>query len=78
MQPNPYIQLGIICFEPENMTRNNNDERFAINHSVQFFEIEKNEEEFLNYIRGIAECLSGEMPEPNPNCKFCNYRELEI
>ena len=32
---------------------------------------QKNEEEFLNYIRQIAECLSGEMPDPNPNCKFC-------
>ena len=74
----PITKLGIICFEPENMTRNNNDERFAINHSVQFFEIEKNEEEFLNYIRQIAECLSGEMPDPNPNCKFCNYRKLQV
>ena len=35
-------------------------------------------EEFLNYIRQIAECLSGEMPDPNPNCKFCNYRKLQV
>ena len=65
----PINKLGIFCFEPSQILEKDKNTFFEM--STFFFEIERNDEEFLNFITKILDFLNSSPPEYNSNCSIC-------
>ena len=68
---NPVKNLGIFCFEPENLTLKNTP---ALEMSTQYFEIKRNDDLYLKFITDIIDFLEGDIPGLNNECSLCNLK----
>jgi len=68
---NPVKNLGIFCFEPENLTLKNTP---ALEMSTQYFEIKRNDDLYLKFITDVIDFLEGDIPGLNNECSLCNLK----
>ena len=68
---NPVKNLGIFCFEPENLTLKNTP---ALEMSTQYFEIKRNDDLYLKFITDVIDFLEGDIPGLNNNCSLCKLK----
>ena len=68
---NPVKNLGIFCFEPENLILNNTP---ALEMSTQYFEIKRNDDLYLKFITDVIDFLEGDIPGLNNECSLCNLK----
>ena len=68
---NPVKNLGIFCFEPENLKLKNTP---ALEMSTQYFEIKRNDDLYLKFITDVIDFLEGDIPGLNNECSLCNLK----
>ena len=68
---NPVKNLGIFCFEPENLILKNTP---ALEMSTQYFEIKRNDDLYLKFITDVIDFLEGDIPGLNNECSLCNLK----
>ena len=68
---NPVKNLGIFCFEPENLILKNTP---ALEMSTQYFEIKRNDDLYLKFITEVIDFLEGDIPSLNNDCSLCNLK----
>ncbi len=68
---NPVKNLGIFCFEPENLILKNTP---ALEMSTQYFEIKRNDDLYLKFITDVIDFLEGDIPGLNNKCSLCNLK----
>lgn len=69
----PVAKLGLLYFHPER-TKQDNLNQLLYESDIFWVEIRKNEKMFKNFIGDILSILeSPSMPEPSPDCEWCNY-----
>ena len=68
---NPVKNLGIFCFEPENLILKNTP---ALEMSTQYFEIKRNDDLYLKFITDVIDFLEGDIPSLNNECSLCNLK----
>ena len=68
---NPVKNLGIFCFEPENLILKNTP---ALEMSTQYFEIKRNDDLYLKFITDVIDFLEGDIPSLNNDCSLCNLK----
>lgn len=67
----PVKNLGIFCFEPENLILKNTP---ALEMSTQYFEIKRNDDLYLKFITDVIDFLEGDIPSLNNECSLCNLK----
>ena len=67
----PVKNLGIFCFEPENLILKNTP---ALEMSTQYFEIKRNDDLYLKFITDVIDFLEGDIPGLNNECSLCNLK----
>lgn len=65
-------KLGLIVMYPDRV-KFANGEAF-LSFPPKWFEIDIKQDDFIKFIQGIQEILSGPIPPENPDCKWCDYR----
>lgn len=71
----PVTCLGLLVVEPVHMDRTP-DGRIAYLGDVTWQEITKDEAGFLEFMDGVIALLeAGDLPDPSPDCSYCQYRE---
>ena len=68
---NPIKNLGIFCFEPENLKLESTP---ALEMSTQYFEIKRNDDLYLRFITDVIDFLEGDIPNLNNDCSLCNLK----
>jgi len=69
----PISKLGLLYFPPVR-TKQDSVDRLLYESEIQWVEIEKDDEKFLNFLDEVMGILdSDKLPEPSPDCKWCNY-----
>ena len=68
---NPVKNLGIFCFEPENLKIESIP---ALEMSTQYFEIKRNDNLYLKFITDVIDFLEGDIPSLNNDCSLCNLK----
>ena len=68
---NPVKNLGIFCFEPENLKL---EKTPALEMSTQYFEIKRNDDLYLKFITDVIDFLEGDIPGLNNNCSLCKLK----
>jgi len=69
----PVSKLGLLYFPPER-TKQDNVGQLLYESDIQWFEIERNDENFLKFLDEVVGILeSDKLPEPSPSCNWCNY-----
>ena len=68
---NPVKNLGIFCFEPENLKIGRTP---ALEMSTQYFEIKRNDDLYLKFITDVIDFLEGDIPGLNNECSLCNLK----
>ncbi len=73
MELTPISKLGLIYFYPEDTAQGENGNLSYV-ASPHWIEIERNDEEFMNFLDGVMTILeSPTPPDPAPDCDWCNY-----
>ena len=72
---NPIKNLGIFCFEPNDLKVSNNPELVM---STQYFEVKRDDNYFFNFITGIIDFLEGEIPDFSDACSLCNLKRKKF
>jgi len=74
----PISKMGLLYFYPSKTSQKSID-WLSFDAKIQWIEIKKNEQKFLNFIDEVLSVLeSPEPPEPSPKCEWCKYiREIE-
>ena len=75
MNLNPIKNLGIFCFEPNDLKISNNPELVM---STQYFEVKRDDNYFFNFITGIIDFLEGEIPDFSDACSLCNLKRKKF
>jgi hypothetical protein len=71
----PVTRLGLLVVEPVHMDRTP-DGRLAYLGDVTWQEIPKDEAAFLAFMDDVINLLEmDELPDPSPDCGYCQYRE---
>ena len=68
---NPVKNLGIFCFEPENLKLESTP---ALEMSTKYFEIKRNDDLYLKFITDVIDFLEGDIPGLNNDCSLCNLK----
>ena len=69
----PVMRLGLLYFYPSTISQQC-IERLSYEAEITWIEVEKNEQNFLEFIDEVLYVLeSPEAPECSPNCQWCNY-----
>jgi len=68
----PVSKLGLVYFTPDNCEKSG-DNRQNLSGSIQWIEIERNDEKFSNFIKEVISILDRPLPEPHPDCKWCSF-----
>ena len=69
----PVKRLGIFCFEPSNIGKNNCN--MVMN--TQWFDIPRDDKDLIGYITKIQDVLySKTKPEPTSTCGVCNFKKV--
>lgn len=71
----PITKLGLLYLDPVDITHGEDHKRITYGGQVTWQGLPKDEEKFLEFIRGVLTLLS--LPEPPPaadSCGFCAYR----
>lgn len=69
----PVSKLGLLYFYPEK-TKQENIEQLLYQANVQWIEIERDNEGFLDFLDEVMSVLESPVPpEPSPDCEWCNY-----
>lgn len=71
----PISKLGLLCFEPREL-RQPTVGLHSYEGKVSWIEIERNDQEFLNFLGEILSVLEGQIPEPTPDCDWCKYANV--
>lgn len=72
----PVTKLGLMYFHPQRtLQRENQIEKLLYEADVEWMEIKKDQDNFLNFVKEMLEVLELSFPpEPDPNCSWCKYR----
>ncbi|MFW6102486.1 MAG: PD-(D/E)XK nuclease family protein [Chloroflexota bacterium] len=69
----PVTRLGLLYFYPSAISQQC-IERLSYDAEITWIEIEKNEQDFLEFIGEVLDVLeSPQAPESSPDCQWCNY-----
>lgn len=68
----PVSKLGLVYFTPDSCEKSG-DNRQNLTGSIQWIEIERNDEGFMNFIKEVISILDGSFPEPQSDCKWCSF-----
>lgn len=69
----PVSRLGLLYFPPERI-KQDSIERLLYEADIHWVEIERNDKNFLNFLDEVMKILeSDQLPEPSPDCDWCNY-----
>ena len=72
----PITRLGLLYLDPVDIDHGADHKRITYGGEVTWREIPKNEEGFLEFMRGVLALLSQQEPPPAAEkCGFCAYRE---
>lgn len=72
--PISVTKLGLLYFYPSEVSQLKNKGYFSFNAKIEWVEIPKDEERFLNFIKEVVELLeSSEPPNLSLTCKWCEY-----
>ena len=72
---NPIKNLGILCFEPSNITKVNKSD-CEVKMSTKWYDIEKNDEELISYITKVQDVLyEDKSPPSSENCNICKFKK---
>ena len=69
----PVTKMGLLYFYPSEISQTSIEKLFY-EAEIQWVEIDKDEEDFLGFIRevlGVLDC--NEAPDPSENCQWCDY-----
>jgi len=70
----PVTKLGLLYFVPDNMSQTEKS-IFNLAGSISWVEIERNDEEFFNFIHEVVKILDGPLPKADKSCNWCSYLE---
>ena len=68
---NPIKHLGIFCFEPNELIYSKNP---SIEMRTQYFEIQRDDKKFFEFITSVIDFLEGDIPEMTNGCSVCNIK----
>lgn len=69
----PVLKLGLLYF-PVKRTRQEEIEKLLYEADIQWFEVKRDDKEFLKFLNEAVKILSSPtMPEPASDCQWCNY-----
>ena len=68
---NPVKNLGIFCFEPNNLKLEITP---SLVMSTQYFEIKRNDDLYFKFITDVIDFLEGDVPNLNSDCSLCNLK----
>lgn len=68
----PVSKLGLVYFTPDSCEKSG-DNRQNLTGSIQWIEIERNDQGFINFIKEVIGILDGPLPDPHPDCKWCSF-----
>ena len=68
---NPIKHLGIFCFEPNELIYSKNP---SIEMRTQYFEIQRDDKKFFEFITNVIDFLEGDIPEMTNGCSVCNIK----
>ena len=66
-------KLGILCFEPNELREINQRSFFEM--SMKFYEIQRDDKFFINFITGVLDFLEGDVPSFSDNCSICYLKK---
>ena len=69
----PVKKLGILCFEPNELKEINQRSFFEM--SMKFYEIQRDDKFFINFITGVLDFLEGDVPSFSDNCSICYLKK---
>jgi hypothetical protein len=49
-------------------------DRQVLEGKLQWVEIKRNDSDFMLFLEEVVKLLDGPLPEPNPDCNWCSYR----
>ena len=61
--------LGIFCFDPQELFEFNNNPSFKM--STMYFNIKRDDKYFKDFITNVLDFLEGDIPEFSDGCSFC-------
>ena len=67
----PIKHLGIFCFEPNDLNYNKNP---SLEMRTHYFEIQRNDKNFFEFITNIIDFLEGDIPEMTNGCSICDIK----
>jgi len=69
----PVTKMGLLYFYPSEISQTS-VERLSYEAEIQWVEIDKNEEDFMEFVREVLGVLDkSEPPEPSEDCQWCDY-----
>lgn len=67
-------RLGLLIFYPDQVAFE--EGTVKIEFPPKWLEVPVDEEGFLAFMKAVDQLLTGPMPEPGKNCKWCQYRAM--
>lgn len=68
----PISKLGLLCFEPSELKVPVSG-RQAYEGEARWLEIPRDPAAFLEFVSEVLALLDGPLPDPSPDCDWCNY-----
>lgn len=68
----PVSKLGLVYFIPDSCEKSG-DNRQNSTGLIQWIEIGRSDEGFMNFIKEVISILDGPLPEPQSDCKWCSF-----
>jgi hypothetical protein len=76
MELSPISLLGLLYFTPESCKQSSCD-RQILEGKLSWIKVERNEEEFINFLQGVINLLDGPIPAPEEDaCDWCSYSKM--
>jgi hypothetical protein len=77
LQLSPISKLGLVYFTPDKCEKLDTT-RQKLEGEMQWVEIVRNDQEFLDFLRDVVTLLDGPMPDLEPDtCDWCKYHEKQ-
>ena len=71
----PIKKLGILCFEPSNITKVNKSD-CDVKMSTKWFDVKRNDDELISYITKVQDVLyKDKSPPSSENCIICKFKK---
>lgn len=71
---NKISKIGLLVIAPEKVAFHKG--KIFFQTQPRWYEIKEDMDDFFSFIDKISELLTGEMPEPTTQCKWCHYKTL--